>query len=61
MTTTTTAPPFCDITITGTRTEIDQIREVAFACGRLVHMSAPVPAGPNDPRYRVAIRLRRNR
>jgi hypothetical protein len=61
MTTTTTAPPFCDITITGTRPEIAQIRQVAFSCGRLVHMTTPVPAGPDDPRYRVAIRLRSDR
>ena len=55
--TTTTVCGFTDLTITGTRAEVDQLRALAYASGRLVYMSAPRPAGPDDPRLRVVIRL----
>ncbi len=48
---------FTDLTIVGTRAEVDQLRALAYTSGRLVHMSAPRPAGPGDPRLRVVIRL----
>ncbi len=57
MTTTTTRGLFTDLTIVGTAAEVDQLRALAYQSGRLVYMSEPRPAGPDDPRLRVVIRL----
>ena len=49
---------FTDLIAIGTREDIDHLRALAGASDRLVRMSTPQPAGPQDPRLRIVIRLR---
>jgi hypothetical protein len=53
--------PFSDLTFTGTREEVDELRTAAYQSGRLVYMSAPEQVGAEDPRLRVVVRLRSTR
>jgi hypothetical protein len=53
--------PFSDLTFTGTREEVDELRTIAYHSGRLVYMSTPEQVSAEDPRLRIVIRLRSTR
>jgi fructose-1,6-bisphosphatase/inositol monophosphatase family enzyme len=57
MTTTTDLTKYTDLVIVGTGEDIAALTAIARAAGALVYRTAPRPAGPNDPRHRVLLRL----
>ena len=60
MTVTRPHPPlieFTDLTIISTPVDIETLIAIARYAGLLVSRSAPQPAGRDDPRVRVSIRL----
>ena len=55
--TTTDAARFTDLVITGAATDIAELTRAAHQAGVLVYRSAPQPAGSNDRRVKVFLRL----
>ncbi|MFC7547174.1 hypothetical protein [Plantactinospora sp. GCM10030261] len=48
---------FTDLIVTATGDDIAALTDLARRAGVLVYRSTPRPAGRNDPRHRVLIRL----